>query len=73
MRHMAKPRIQSSGLNPQLYDTEEAAAALGIHPESVRRMVRQGRINAVKIGPLWRIPAAEIANIQAQGVPLLNA
>ncbi len=33
-----------------------AAERLGIHPESVRRLIRQGKLPAKKFGHTWLIP-----------------
>ncbi len=33
---------------------EEVAAMTGLHPESVRRLCRQGRLPAAKVGRKWR-------------------
>ena len=35
---------------PETYTVPEAAAYLKLHPETVREMIRQGRITAAKIG-----------------------
>lgn len=34
---------------------EEVAERLSIHPESVRRLIRQGKLPAVKFGNKWLI------------------
>jgi excisionase family DNA binding protein len=48
---------------------EELAAQIKYHPESVRRAIRQGRINALRFGAGWRIPAREVARILTTGLP----
>ena len=40
---------------------DEVADALGIHPESVRRLIRQGRLNARKLGNQWLVSRAYLA------------
>jgi excisionase family DNA binding protein len=35
--------------------TEEAAKVLGFHVISIRRMVREGRLKGVKVGPTWLV------------------
>lgn len=41
---------------PEYATVNEAAARLEIHPESVRRLLRQGRIWGVKVGEtMWLI------------------
>jgi len=34
-------------------DVEEAARRLGIHPESVRRLIRQGKLPAIRFSNKW--------------------
>ena len=48
---------------------DQLAAAIGYHPESVRRAIRQGRIRALPFGRTWRIPPDESARIFANGLP----
>lgn len=38
------------------YDVDAAAAALEYHPESIRRLIRQGQLLAYKIGNRYLIP-----------------
>ena len=49
--------------------THEFAAAIGYHPESVRRCIRQGRINVLRFGRGYRIPQAELQRILREGLP----
>lgn len=51
------------------YTTDEFAAALRYHPESIRRLVRAGRIHALKFGRTWRIPHAVAERIAREGLP----
>jgi len=37
---------------------EEVAERLGIHPESVRRLIRQGKLPAIKFGNKWLVDKA---------------
>ena len=41
-------------MNEELYTVQEVATRLKMHPESVRRFIRQGRSRAVKIGASTR-------------------
>jgi len=46
------------------YTIRETATILGLCEETVRRMARDGRIEARKLGPhLWRVPAEEIGRL----------
>lgn len=43
---------------------KEFAAILGVHPDTIRRSIRRGRINAIRIGggkrSVYRIPKSEM-------------
>jgi excisionase family DNA binding protein len=43
-----------------LLTATEAAALLKIHPKTLQRMARRGRIPARRIGDLWRFRASEL-------------
>lgn len=45
-------------LTPAMLDVHDAAEILDIHPESVRRLIRQGVIKAQKFGPKYFIGEA---------------
>ena len=43
------------GFPPEpLLDSEEAAAIVRIHPKTLQRFAREGQIQAIHIGKLWR-------------------
>jgi len=44
----------------QVYTVEEAAKALKVNPETVKRMLRTGKLGAIKIGRLWRIRESDL-------------
>jgi len=48
--------------------TEEFAARLRLHPETVRRWIRSRRLHGVRVGRHWRISSKEIERIEAEGV-----
>jgi len=48
-----------NGFEPIL-TSEQAAAYLQIHPKTLQRMARQGRVPAYRIGDLWRFRASEL-------------
>ncbi len=54
---------------PRLWLTGELASAARLHPESVRRAVRQGRIQVIRFGRGLRITDAEAQRILAGGLP----
>lgn len=43
-----------------LLNSEEAAELLKIHPKTLQRMARMGRVPAKRIGDLWRFRASEL-------------
>jgi excisionase family DNA binding protein len=45
----------------------ELAARWGCEPQLIYRRIRRGNIRAFKVGALWRIPADEVARIEAIG------
>jgi excisionase family DNA binding protein len=44
----------------QLLDTEEAAAAMRIHPKTLQKLARRGRVRGIRVGKLWRFRASDI-------------
>ena len=48
-----------SGIEP-LIDTEEAAALLQIHPKTLQRMARGGKVKGYQLGKLWRFRASDL-------------
>ncbi len=43
-----------------ILNSDQAAALLQIHPKTLQRMARQGRIPAHRIGDLWRFRVSEL-------------
>jgi excisionase family DNA binding protein len=50
----------------RLLDSDEAASLLKIHPKTLQRMAREGRIAAVQIGKLWRFRASALDDFLRQ-------
>ena len=48
----------------------ELARRLGFHPESLRRAVRHGRLEAVKLCGRWRVPPDSLTAFLQAGDPL---
>jgi excisionase family DNA binding protein len=47
-----------SSLEPEresLYSVREVASQLGVHPETIRRLIHDGRLDAVRIGRVLRV------------------
>ncbi len=52
-------------------NTDEAAAMLGVHPKTLQRLARSGRITAYFVGKLWRFQARDLwADVAVRVVPL---
>ena len=43
-----------------LYSVRQVAALLGVHPETIRRLIHDGRMDAVRIGRVLRVEAHEV-------------
>ena len=48
---------------PAFLAPEELASALRVHPETVRRWLREGQVRGQKAGRLWRVPWEEGARL----------
>lgn len=46
---------------------QQAATRIGFHPESVRRMLRDGALQGFHIGSRWRIRPAILDELSRQG------
>jgi excisionase family DNA binding protein len=47
-----------SSVDPQpdaLYSVREVAGQLGVHPETIRRLIHDGRLDAVRVGRVLRV------------------
>jgi excisionase family DNA binding protein len=52
---------------PRYYSAKEIAETLGLHLRTVQVLLREGKIQGVKIGKLWKASQADIdAYVQAQ-------
>lgn len=52
---------------PDLADyipTEEAAQKLGYHVIYIRRMLREGKLKGIKVGPTWLVSRASVDDYQ---------
>jgi excisionase family DNA binding protein len=43
-----------------LYTVRDVAARLGVHPETVRRLIHDGRLDAVRVGRVLRVDSASL-------------
>jgi excisionase family DNA binding protein len=47
--------LSSAGGEPGLVSVREVANQLGVHPETVRRLIHDGRLDAVRVGRVLRV------------------
>lgn len=52
--------VEAESLLAMYADVVEAGKRLGIHPESVRRLLRQGKLPGIKFGNKWLIKRAAL-------------
>lgn len=55
-----KPPVRANFVPEPLLDTFEAAAIMKIHPKTLQKLARAGRIPGVHVGKLWRFRASVI-------------
>lgn len=56
--------IDLRGASPgdaSLYSVREVAGRLGVHPETIRRLIHEGRLDAVRVGRVLRIEGDSLA------------
>ena len=51
--------IRAVGFEP-LLDSQEAAALLKIHPKTLQKLARTGKVDAIQVGKLWRFRASAL-------------
>lgn len=55
-----RPHLGADAGDRPLLTPAQAAALLGLHPKTVARMARDGRLPAVKVGAGWRFRADQL-------------
>ena len=53
-------------MDEKWYTVEELATKLKLHPESIRRSIRAGKLGAVKFGKVLRIPESSFVDYVKQ-------
>ncbi len=53
-----------------MYSLKDAAILLGVHVNTIRRWIKEGKIKAVKMGKNWKIPSEEMNRVSKEGVKL---
>jgi excisionase family DNA binding protein len=52
--------------NESLYSVREVAGRLGVHPETIRRLIHDGRLDAVRVGRVLRVHGDALDGFLAQ-------
>lgn len=60
--------LTAPAVSEPLIPVRDAAALLGISPRTLSAWCAAGRVKAVKVGRLWRIPRAEVDRACRDGV-----
>ena len=50
----------------RLYSVRQVADQLGVHPETVRRLIHDGRLDAVRVGRVLRVHRAAVDGFLAR-------
>ena len=45
---------------PELYRVRDVAGRLGVHPETIRRLIHDGRLGAVRVGRVLRVHSSDL-------------
>ena len=54
-------------------DSDEAAALLRIHPKTLQRHARHGRVTGYRVGKMWRFHASELKSRREAAASFLDA
>ena len=52
------PHLEALYLN--LFDSDEAAKIMNVHPKTLQKLARKGIVHGVYVGKLWRFRASTI-------------
>ena len=52
------------------YTVEQAAELLAMHPKTIQRYIREGKLRAAKIGKGWRIAGRDLSVFRLSGLLL---
>lgn len=55
-----------AAVDDTLYSVREVASRLGVHPETVRRLIHDGRLDAVRVGRVLRVHSSSLEGFLAR-------
>lgn len=58
--------VRLNEVSENLYSVRQVADTLGVHPETIRRLIHDGRLDAVRIGRVLRVEANALAGFVAR-------
>jgi excisionase family DNA binding protein len=65
--HVRRPLLwHLERVSENLYSVRQVADTLGVHPETIRRLIHDGRLDAVRIGRVLRVEANSLAGFVAR-------
>ena len=59
-------------MSNQYYTVEQISSMLDIHPKTVQRYIREGKLRAVKIGKGWRVTGHDLSTFTETGLKDAN-
>ena len=51
---------------PELHSVQDVASRLGVHPETIRRLIHSGGLDAVRVGRVLRVHGAAVERYLAR-------
>jgi excisionase family DNA binding protein len=61
--------VLDTGAALRAYSPSHVAAALGLHVESIRDALRDGRLPGLRVGAHWRVTHATLTEMLQRGLP----
>ncbi|MEL4105808.1 helix-turn-helix domain-containing protein [Oscillospiraceae bacterium WX1] len=55
-------------MNETYYTVEQVSEMLNIHPKTIQRYIREGKLRAVKLGKSWRITGHDLSRFTENGL-----
>ena len=58
--------MSAADSQPELVSVRDVADQLGVHPETIRRLIHDGRLDAVRVGRVLRVHRAAVDGFLAR-------